>query len=204
MGVLLSALIFSLSSNLDNIVVGMAYGIKKIRIGFLSNLIIAILTSVGTFISMSLGAYLSHILPGNLTSILGALIIIIVGFYFSFESFIKLIKEHHYKSVALKDLSEMVDYAELSDQDHSGDLNFKETLMVGLSLSFNNIGTGIAASLGGVNLLIAICFTFLMSFITLYVGLFLGSNVFGRFMGKYAPLISGLLLILLGSIQLIN
>lgn len=204
MGVLLSALIFSLSSNLDNIVIGMAYGIKKIRIGFLSNLIIAILTSTGTFISMSLGVYLYHVLPSNSASILGALIIIIVGFYFSFESFIKLIKEHHYKYIALKDLNEMVDYAELSDQDHSGDLNFKETLMVGLSLSFNNIGTGIAASLSGVNLLMAVCCTFLMSFMTLYLGFFLGSNIFGRFMGKYAPLISGLLLVILGAIQLIN
>ncbi len=41
MTLFLSALLFSLSSNLDNVVVGTAYGLKKIKIGLLPNLILA-------------------------------------------------------------------------------------------------------------------------------------------------------------------
>jgi len=47
----ISALTFSLSSNLDNMVIGIAYGINKVRIGIISNLIIAFITSTGTFLS---------------------------------------------------------------------------------------------------------------------------------------------------------
>lgn len=46
---ILSALLFSLSSNLDNLVIGIAYGIKKIRIDTTANLIVALVTSTGTF-----------------------------------------------------------------------------------------------------------------------------------------------------------
>ena len=44
----LSAVIFSMSSNLDNFVIGIAFGIKKIKIGFLPNLLIALITVAGT------------------------------------------------------------------------------------------------------------------------------------------------------------
>ncbi|NRV14874.1 putative Mn2+ efflux pump MntP [Clostridium beijerinckii] len=88
---ILSALLFSLSSNLDNLVIGIAYGIKKIRIGTAANLIVALVTSTGTFLSMLLGIYVSKFLPSFLSNSLGAGIIIILGLYFVIQSIFKLI-----------------------------------------------------------------------------------------------------------------
>lgn len=204
MTLLLSALLFSFSSNLDNIVIGMAYGIKKIKINFISNLIIAIVTCTGTFLSMSLGNYINLLLSANLANLIGSGAIIILGLYFTIQSLIKLIRENHYNSIALKDINEMVDYAAASDWDHSGDLNLKETIIVAFSLTFNNLGTGIVASITGVNILMTVFCTFIISFISIYIGMLLGSNLVGRFMGKYAPLISGLILITLGVLEIFN
>ena len=204
MTLLLSALLFSFSSNLDNVVIGMAYGIKKIKINFISNLIIALITCTGTFLSMSLGYYINLLLSSNLSNFIGSGAIIILGLYFTIQSLIKLVREHHYKSIALKDINEMVDYAVASDQDHSGDLNLKETLIVAFSLTFNNLGTGIGASIAGVNIFMTVCCTFIISLVTIYIGMILGSNVVGRFMGKYAPLISGLIFITLGVLEIFN
>ena len=88
---ILSALLYSLSSNLDNLVIGIAYGIKKIKIGIIANLIIAVVTSIGTFLSMSVGSYISKFLPHFLANYLGAVVIIILGVYFITQSIIKFL-----------------------------------------------------------------------------------------------------------------
>lgn len=201
---LLSALLFSLSSNLDNVVVGTAYGLKKIKIKLPANLIIALITSAGTFLSMSLGVYISKFLPNYIANGFGALIIIILGSYFTIQSLIKLIYNKKSKGLALKDITDMIEYAEKSDLDNSGDINTNEALLVAFSLTFNNVGTGVAASITGVSIQFTVILTFIFSLLTIKFGETIGNHVLGSFLGKYAPLLSGILLIILGIIEFIN
>lgn len=204
MAVFLSALLYSLSSNLDNLVIGIAYGVKKIKIGLISNLIIATVTSIGTLISMSVGKFISGFLPTSLTNMLGAVIIMLLGLYFLIQSTLKLIPKSYSNSLALKNVDEIMDYAEKSDSDNSGTLNIKEAFVVSLGLMLNNLGTGLAASITGVNVSITVICTFILSIALLMLGKSIGHNVLGSVCGKYAPLISGVLLIILGIFELIN
>lgn len=130
MALFLSALSFSLSSNLDNLVVGIAYGIKKVKIGIISNIIIAFVTSIGTYLSMLDGSYISKFLPRSFANAFGALVIIILGIYFIFQSVSKLIYNTKSKELALKNITDMIEYAQKSDLDNSGDINVKEALIV--------------------------------------------------------------------------
>lgn len=195
------AFIFSCASNLDNIVVGIAYGIKKIKLSFLSNFIIALITCLGTYLSMTLGALLGHIFPENVANYVGAGVIIILGLYFCIQNINHWFKKYHSQSLALKDTEEMMEYAVQSDKDHSGDMDIKETIVLALGLSFNNLGTGVVASLTGVNPLLTTICTFFISLIAISLGFFLGHHVLGRYIGKYASFISGILLILLGILE---
>jgi putative sporulation protein YtaF len=204
MSLILSALLFSLSSNLDNVVIGIAYGIKKIKLGMLANLIIAFVTSTGTFLSMSVGAYISTFLPKSVANILGAGVVIILGIYFVVQSIIKLINNTKSKELALKDIDDMIEYAKKSDLDSSSDINMKEALLIALGLTFNNLGTGVAASITGVNILFTIISTFILSIVTITLGEAIGKCLLGKFLGKYAPLFSGILLIMLGIIEFLN
>lgn len=204
MTLFLSALLFSLSSNLDNVVVGTAYGLKKIKIGLLPNLIIALITSTGTPLAMSVGIYISKFLPDYISNSFGAGVIIILGGYFVIKSKTKLLNNKNSKELALKNIGDMLEYAEKSDLDNSGDINIKEAVLVAFALTFNNLGTGIAASITGVNIQFTVIFTFILSIVTLKLGETIGNNVLGNFLGKYAPLISGILLIILGIIELFN
>lgn len=204
MAVFLSDLLYSLSSNLDNLVIGIAYGVKKIKIGLISNLIIATVTSIGTLISMSVGKFISGFLPTSLTNMLGAVIIMLLGLYFLIQSILKLIPKSYSNSLALKNVDEIMDYAEKSDSDNSGTLNIKEAFVVSLGLMLNNLGTGLAASITGVNVSITVICTFILSIALLMLGKSIGHNVLGSICGKYAPLISGVLLIILGIFELIN
>ena len=183
MAVFLSALLYSLSSNLDNLVIGIAYGVKKIKIGITPNLIIATVTSIGTLISMSVGKFISGFLPTSLTNMLGAVIIMLLGLYFLIQSILKLIPKSYSNSLALKNVDEIMDYAEKSDSDNSGTLNIKEAFVVSLGLMLNNLGTGLAASITGVNVSITVICTFILSI---------------------ALLMLGVLLIILGIFELIN
>ena len=204
MAFILSALSFSLSSNLDNVVVGIAYGIKKVKIGIISNLIIAFVTSIGTYLSMLAGAYISKFLPRSFANAFGALIIIILGIYFIIQSITKLIKNTKSKELALKNITDMIEYAQKSDLDNSGDINMKEALIVAFGLTFNNLGTGVAASITGVNIQLTVIFTFILSIFTIIFGGAIGNHVLGKILGKYASLFSGVLLIILGIIEFVN
>lgn len=199
-----SALLFSLSSNLDNVVVGTAYGIKKITIGIVPNIIIAAVTSTGTFLSMSIGAYISKFLPHYVANGLGAVVIAILGLYFVTQSLIKFKNKIKSKELALKGIDDMIEYAEKSDGDNSGDINIREALLVAFGLTFNNLGTGVAASITGVSIQLTVLFTFILSILTIIFGQCIGNHVLGKFLGKYAPLFSGILLIVLGIIEFFN
>ena len=204
MALFISALTFSLSSNLDNMVIGIAYGINKVRIGIISNLIIAFITSTGTFLSMLVGMYISKILPHSVANRLGAIVIIILGVYFVIQSIVKFSNNTNSKELALKNITDMIEYAGKSDLDNSGDINIKEALIIAFGLTFNNLGTGLAASITGVNIEITVISTFILSVLTIIFGEAVGNHVLGEIFGKYAPLFSGILLIILGIIEFIN
>jgi len=57
---IISTVFLGLAANLDNFGVGVSYGVQKIRIPFLSNFSIALLSGVVTFISVLSGHLLSQ------------------------------------------------------------------------------------------------------------------------------------------------
>lgn len=76
---LLSSFFLSTASNIDNFAVAIAYGVKKLRIGWLSNLLIALVSALGTILSMSVGAVISHHLPPPVANLLGSGMLIAIG-----------------------------------------------------------------------------------------------------------------------------
>ncbi len=198
MALIFSSLLFSLSFNLDNIVIGAAYGIKKIKIGIRANLIIAAVTSVGTYLSMSLGKYISEFFPDSCANTLGAAAVGLLGLYFIIQSIVKLIRNTKPKELALKDVDDMMEYAVKSDLDRNGNIDKKEAFLIALGLMLNNLGTGITASITKVNVPLTTTATFFLSILTVLLGQAVGNRAFGRVFGKYAPLFSGILLVILG------
>lgn len=191
-------LIFVLGANFDNIAVGTAYGFKGIKLSTKMNLLIAIITSVGTLLSMSLGLIIYTLLPHNFTNLLGGLLIIILGLYF--------LKDFFKNAITKKndgDLKEILNEPEKADIDHSGDIDFKEAITLGSALTLNNFGMGIGASISGMNIFLTSILTFLFSVISFRIGCNIGSKFNDSFLHKYANLISSLILIVLGLIEIL-
>ncbi len=72
---ILTIFLLALSSNLDNIGVGTSYGARGINIPFSSNLLIAVITSAGTFVSMAIGNGISTVINPDFANAVGALLI---------------------------------------------------------------------------------------------------------------------------------
>jgi len=74
-------LLLAFSSNLDNVGVGVSYGIRKVNIPFTSNLLIAVVTSIGTLLSVLLGQSIYLFISAEMASLLGGGIIIAAGIW---------------------------------------------------------------------------------------------------------------------------
>jgi putative Mn2+ efflux pump MntP len=76
---LLSSFFLSSACNVDNFAVSIAYGAKRLRIDLLSNLLIALVSALGTILSMSVGAVISRYLPDPVANLLGSGVLIAIG-----------------------------------------------------------------------------------------------------------------------------
>ncbi|MDD3303858.1 MAG: manganese efflux pump [Clostridia bacterium] len=183
---LISALLFSFSANLDNIAIGISYGIKSIHITAFKNIIIAFSTSLFTFISMFLGSYLAMFLSENIANKIGAIFLISIGVYSLFKEIIT--KKKNNTDQNKKEIKA---------------IGIKEILNIILILSINNVAAGIAASVAGINIICATIFTFIFSFSFLMMGNRIGTKATNyRFMEKYSNILSSLMLIAIGLIEI--
>lgn len=190
-------LIFVFGANFDNIAVGTAYGFKGIKLSSKMNLLIAFITSIGTLLSMSIGLIIYKLLPHNFTNIFGGILIILLGLYFLKDFF----KENLRKNKD-SELKKILSDPEKADINHSGDIDFKEAITLGIALTLNNFGMGIGASISGMNIFLTSLLTFIFSIISFRIGCNIGSKFNDSFIHNYANLISSLILIFLGLIEI--
>ena len=91
--IFLSPFLLSISSNLNTLRVSLSYGIKKIHLTKSMTLLLAIITSMGTFISMYFGKLILHLFQRSLGNIFGAILLSFIGVYFIVE-YIRLETKH--------------------------------------------------------------------------------------------------------------
>jgi putative Mn2+ efflux pump MntP len=76
---LLPAILIAAVSNLDNLAVGVAFGLRDTKITAIPNVIIAAVTMTATAAAMTSGRVLSELIPSVAAASLGSLIIIAIG-----------------------------------------------------------------------------------------------------------------------------
>jgi putative sporulation protein YtaF len=205
---LLSIFLIAVSSNLDNVGVGTSYGIRKINIPITSNLLIAVVTSIGTFLSVILGEAVYHFLSEKMTGLLGGGIIIAAGLWVIFqEKFmhrdresqkeIQLVEETGRSRYGFRQIIKILNNPIIADWDFSGHIDLKEATALALGLTINNIPNGVGAGMLGLNLFLMTSAVFFVSIITIWLGIYLGQLGI-RWIGESAGLIAGLILIFVG------
>ncbi|CAM3930667.1 sporulation membrane protein YtaF [Cohnella lubricantis] len=197
---------FAVSSSIDNLGVGISYGIRGIRIGLLSNLVMAVVCFICSEAGIRFGGWLSAVLPGVMPVAIGAFMLTIIGFRIILMAIPRTPPsgqaEGAKRRKAGNRLERMLQNPETADFDRSGEIGIGEAVVLGIALSANAITNGLGAGLLGLSPLAISLAAAAGSFITVWAGVAIGrraANVrIGRFtLGQFGTLLSGVIIVLL-------
>ena len=168
---MIESLLLVSSICIDAFVASMAYGSNKIKIPIISSIVISIVGSV--------------ILPGTLPITLSFSILMVLGIYRLFESLFKTYIQKHLNkeksfSFRLFDFNFILQvYADetKADLDKSKELSVKESLYLAIALSFDSLAVGFGSSLAGSAYIQTILLCFLIGFLAVIVGSFIGKKL---------------------------
>lgn len=214
---LIPSLLFGISASLDALLVGISYGLRKIRIRALQNLAISLVSLLGTCLSACLGSHLLPFLPPTLAGCTGSIILMLLGAYYIVRWISTVLINQ--RAQAMDEIDTINEAHVIAEMQATGKakapakeksstekplscLSASETFILSLTLSVNNIGIGLSASMAGLALVPAAAMTFGCSALFLLCGNRLGQSRFLCLIGNAADPISGLLLIGLGILQL--
>lgn len=225
---LISVFLLAIASNVDNLAVAIAYGVRKIKIGSLSNLVISLVTGIGTYISISVGKTISNYLAGSLSNLIGSFVLIAIGLWVIWETQQQekkrnrdkfRLREQRRVSVAsgtgrnISDSStdssfeqfyegvsyeSFIEEPEKADKDKSGYIDVKESIALALGLTINNLVIGVGAGICGFQVNITSFLSFILSLFAITGGYFLGDRFKVKMSRIWTGILSGCLLIGLG------
>jgi len=180
-------------SNLDNLGVAVAVGMRGTRIGAMANLIVAGITMVVTAAAVTCGHLSSKLLPAAVTGWLGPLIIIAIGTGTVLTSA---------QTRRGPDRPRAPWEAWRCPGDAAGAVSWRGAIAFGVALSVNNLGVGVGAGVSGIPALATTVSAGLLSLLCVGGGSHLGS-VFGRLVLRdHAPVIAGMLMFAVGAAML--
>lgn len=171
------------SSNLDSLVVGLSYGLKKVHIRPQANLLASLITFFGTVLAMSLGRSLLVFLPQRLAGGLGSVIIMAIGLW-------GLVNWWLGRGAG-------------ADEDPAP-LSLQAAATLGFALAVNNIGLGVGASITGIPMVPACLGSFLCSLLFLALGNRFGRSKVSEAVGRYTEPAADLIMIALGIFQFLT
>lgn len=204
-------LMLALAVSGDGFLVGVAYGVKKIRIPLLSLIVIALASSSAITVSMICGKGLASILNPDLASRAGAILLIVIGIYFLLQAWTERLNslgEDYDKpliTIRIKPLGVIVQILKepsSADLDSSGEINSREAFFLGLALALDALGAGLGAAMAGFNILITALFVGMIKFILVNSGLYVGKIVLNQKWVNITTLLPGIILIAIGFIEL--
>ncbi len=211
---ILTAFLIALSCNLDNVGVGISYGARGIRLPFLTNLYIAVLTAAGTCLAMVLGGKAFLLISPEIGAILGGAILVVMGAWVIVQETLLRGRQSQEpppadpgKDPTRKSLWQRLlatlDNPSLADLDYSGHIDLKEGTILGLALLLNNLPNGVAAAMIKLPVFLTTLAVGVLSVLTLSLGLGIGRHIGAHRNGKWTWVASGLILMGIGLIEII-
>lgn len=196
------ALALALSSNADNIAVGVAYGISGVRVPFVSNLAIAALTAAGTLAAAGVGLPLAAVMPPAAAGRTSGLLLTAIGGW-SLLRRERPPRRHAAPPPAgnggpLETVSMILRDPLQADRDASRHIDLREVFALSAALAVNNFANGFAGGIAGIDPWLLTALVAAASVGTLGFGLAAGKLFRAGRLGTHAGRVSGILLVCLG------
>ncbi|MDP4092369.1 MAG: sporulation membrane protein YtaF [Bacillota bacterium] len=212
-----SVIILAVSLSLDALTVGTSYGLRKIKIPFVSKLIICFFSIFYSGTALMLGHSLSYIIPPLVSKLIGVILLVGMGIWIILHSTLENQKDEQELSPAQKEKKvltlgikslgitiQVIKNPVRGDVDKSGVIDTPESLLLGLALSVDAIGAGIGSALAGFNSFIIPFSVGFFQMLFLYAGNFIGERFrsWGKVNSKVFSILPGALLITLAILRI--
>ncbi|MFQ6386537.1 manganese efflux pump [Priestia aryabhattai] len=184
---------FALSSSIDNFGVGISYGVRKVRIKWLSNLLIAAICFLFSMVGITFGKWISTILPGVFHVIVAVVLLTLIGI-----RIILLVSSQRNNGI---------DELDSREQGKVRSIGWIESSVLGVALSANALTNGLGAGLLGLSPLAISLTSAFGSFITVWLGVMVGHKAANVQIGKFTlsqcgTLISGITILIVAFTQI--
>lgn len=184
----ITIILVGIAANLDNLGIGLAYGVKKTKIPFTSNLTIAVVSMIVTYLSVLLGGVLIEFISQEKANIVGCILLCVIGLY--------TIVSNRFECAKSEENLEKI------DKDQNNIISIREAIVLGLILSINCIGGGIGIGANGISAIFTVISIGFFSLLTFAIGGHFGLILSKTFIGKNSTLISGVILIGIGIFEM--
>jgi len=186
-------LLLGVATNIDNMIIGTTYGLKRHRIDFINNVMIGCLNGAATFISVLIGDFLRRFLTPQVGELLGGLVFLTLGFLTIAETYM-MDQELEAEGEAPPDNIKS-GYVRVSRQ---------EALGLGLGLSVTNIAGGVGAGLAGFEVVRMTLLMFTFSILPISLGQWIGQHTASKFPQRWANITAAAVLTGFGIWKLIG
>jgi len=194
---------FALSA--DGFAAGLALGLRGVKISAPAKAAVALLSAAFAALSISAGSLLRVLIPNSMASLLGASILLLLGALSIIRS---LLPEkppsppspHIFHSLGMT--IQVIRNPEQGDLDHSGTIDLMEAAFLGISLSMDMLGAGLALGSTGIEWRLPVTVG-LMQAACLSLGASAGRVLHRRTVSRRAAgCLSGALLLALGTVRI--
>jgi len=210
--------ILAVSLSIDALGVGVAYGLRKVKIPLGSKVIICFFSILYSAAALFIGKSISGFLPAYVSKLVGIVILIFMGVWIIISAVLKRENGHASQEFpdtvsktlfefAIKSLGitiQVIKNPSRGDIDKSGTIDTVESLMLGLALSVDAIGVGIGSALAEFYSMIIPVSIGLFQILFIYLGTYLGEKLTytAKINKKVLAVLPGILLIFLAIIRI--
>ena len=178
-----AALVFALACNLDTVLLAMGFAVRGAAIPPGGTGVIALVTTLATWLSLALGERAAWVLSPGAAQALGGIALVGIGLWFLLD-YLRHLGQACPSPPGVRGLGGCVPLA--------------------AALAVNNAGVGVAAGAAGLEILLSAAANFALTLLALPLGRWLGDTLAGRWLGRAALPLTGALLILLGGWELLG
>ncbi len=207
-----AAALFALAVSADGFVVGVAYGVRQIKIPIISLLVVSLASALAVSFSMFCGKGLALFLSQDAAALIGSALIIIIGLYFMLQAgkerigSIDCSEDVPLLTLEIKTLGIIIHILKepsSADFDASGEISLKEAFFLGIALAMDALGAGLGMAMAGCKIFFTALCVGVLKFILVNSGILLGRVLKSETLKNYSSLAAGLILIIIGVCELV-